>query len=130
LHGDVPGGAGRDADRGGVLTWTSIGCVMGAASRRKGLGGEREVAEGFRAAGHQVRGLEGEGDWLCVNPRVPGQPLLHLECKRAERLKLPEWTRQAESEAPVGAVAIVAYRQNREPWRVSLRLDELLRLLG
>jgi Holliday junction resolvase len=102
---------------------------MGAASRRKGLGGEREVADVFEAAGHQVRGFESGGDWLCVDPRRASAPLLHLEVKRAERLKLPEWVRQAEGEAAAGMVPVVVYRQNREPWRVVVRLDDLIRLL-
>jgi hypothetical protein len=102
---------------------------VGAASRRKGLGGEREVADVFEAAGHQMRGFESGGDWLCVDPRRAGAPLLHVEVKRQERLRLPEWTAQAEGEAAAGMVPVVVYRQSREPWRVVLRLDDLLRLL-
>jgi Holliday junction resolvase len=103
---------------------------VSAASRRKGLGGEREVAKVFEKAGWDVRGLESSGDWLCVKPSPLSSVLLHLECKRAERLRLPEWVAQAEQEAPGAAVALVAYRQNREPWRVVIRLDDLLRLVG
>jgi hypothetical protein len=52
-----------------------------------------------------------------------------VEVKRAETLRLPDWTRQAELEAPSGTIPIVAYRRNREPWRVSVRLDHLIALL-
>jgi hypothetical protein len=103
---------------------------VGKASRAKGLRGEREVADVFEAAGHQLRGYEAGGDWLCVNPRRAAAPLLHLECKREERLRPSEWVKQAESEAAAGTVPVVVYRQSREPWRVILRLDDLLRLLA
>lgn len=102
---------------------------MGGMSRRKGLGGEREVADLFEAYGWDVRGLEDQGDWLCVSRRAAGLMLLHLECKRAERLRFPEWIAQAMQEAPAGALPLLAFRQNRQPWRVVLELEQLLELL-
>lgn len=99
---------------------------MSKASRDKGLSGEREVRHEFEAAGFPVRGLEGLGDQLVV---CPTGVTLHVEVKRAETLKLPAWTRQAETEAPAGTVPMVIYRRNREPWRVSLRLADLIALL-
>lgn len=103
--------------------------MSGAGSRRKGLVGEREVAERFRAAGFGVRGLESSGDWLCIDPGPRRLPPLHLEVKRQEKLRVPEWLRQAAAEAPAGAVPIVAFRQNRGHWYVGLELDYLLELL-
>lgn len=103
--------------------------MSGRASRRKGLVGEREVAERFRAAGFGVRGLEASGDWLCIDGGPRRLPPLHLECKRQERLRLPEWMRQASMEAPAGAVPIVTFRQNRGEWYAVLELGALLELL-
>lgn len=103
---------------------------MAGASRAKGLKGEREVADRFEAAGFAVRGLEGQGDWLCVAPPARSLPLLHVECKRQERLRLPEWIEQAASEAPAGSVPVVCFRQNRGQWRADLALDDLLRLIA
>lgn len=84
----------------------------------------------FMAAGFDVRGLESQGDWLCVWKGHRYMPTLHVEAKRAERLRMPEWAAQAASEAPTGSVPIVAYRQNRRAWRVDLSLADLLRLIG
>lgn len=99
---------------------------MSKFSRDKGLSGEREVKHAFEAGGFPVRGLEGLGDHLVVC----GSTLtLHIEVKRAEALRMSDWSKQAESEAPQGTVAILCYRRNREPWRASLLLDDLIALL-
>jgi Holliday junction resolvase len=97
-----------------------------ASSRRKGLLGEREVARIWQAAGFDVRNLEASGDHLVV---VANGVTLHSETKRAERLKLPEWLRQAADEAPQGTVPVVAFRQNRSEWYAALRLAALVELL-
>jgi Holliday junction resolvase len=95
-------------------------------SRDKGLVGEREVKHAFQVAGFDARGTEGQGDHLVV---CGGGVVLHIEVKRAETLRLPDWTRQAESEAAQGTLPLVIYRRSREPWRVSIKLDDLLALL-
>ena len=102
---------------------------MSGASRAKGLRGEREVADAFERFGWTVRGLEGQGDWLAFPPfdRKPSTATRHVECKRAERLKIPEWQRQAEAEAPTGAVPLLCFRQNHGPWYVVQRLEDYLR---
>lgn len=95
-------------------------------SRAKGVKGEREVAAIWQTAGATVRGLEGQGDHLviCANGRT-----IHSEVKRAERLKLPEWLRQLEAEAPQGTLPVLAFRQNRGEWYAVLRLDVLAGLV-
>lgn len=110
----------------------------GSAARRKGLVGERDVADRFRAAGWTVRGLEGSGDWLALRPAEYGEhedagtyeirpaSTLHVECKRQERLRLPEWLEQAANEAPPGVAPLVVFRQNRGEWYVCLRLADYL----
>jgi Holliday junction resolvase len=99
---------------------------MPAISRRKGVKGEREVARIWQAAGLEVRGLEGLGDHVvtCGNGVT-----IHSEVKRAERLKLPEWLRQAAAEAPQGTVPVVSFRQNRGEWYAALPLAELAALV-
>lgn len=96
---------------------------MAASSRRKGIAGEREVARLFEAAGWAVRGLEAEGDHLCLSRDGLA---LHSEVKRHERVRLPEWLRQAEAEAPPGAVPVVSFRQSRGRWYVALPLSDFL----
>jgi Holliday junction resolvase len=97
-----------------------------ASSRSKGLQGEREVARIWQAAGFEVRSLEGLGDQLVI---CASGVTIHSETKRAERLKLPEWLRQAADEAPQGTVPVVAFRQNRGEWYAALRLADLVELL-
>jgi hypothetical protein len=107
---------------------------VSAASRRKGLTGEREVARLCEAAGFTARGLESHGDWLMVGrPRRPGEVMpriLHVEVKRQERLRLPEWLEQARNEAPEGVPPVVCFRQSRGVWYAVLTLDDLLGLVG
>jgi hypothetical protein len=110
------------------------------ASRTKGLVGEREVAAVWRSAGLEVRNLEGQGDNLVIAAALYATPddvvpwrdevLVHCETKRAERLKLPEWLRQAKAEAPPGAVPVVAFRQNRGEWYAALPLALLAALVA
>jgi Holliday junction resolvase len=113
---------------------------MPASSRRKGVRAEREVAAIWQAAGFEVRGLEGAGDHLVIiRPRIlsgaHAEPTrvrdgltIHSEVKRQERLKLPEWLRQAADEAPQGTVPVVAFRQSRQEWYACLRLADLVEL--
>jgi hypothetical protein len=107
---------------------------MSGASRRKGLTGEREAADVFEANGWTVRGLEGSGDWLAFRgsrvAKWAGGVTLHLEVKRQERLRLPEWLAQAKAEAPAGVPPVVVFRQSRGEWYAALPLTELLGLVG
>ncbi len=98
---------------------------MTVSERRKGLRGQQEVQSIFRDAGFGLRRLTGEGDAL-VDLRNGRR--LHVEVKRQERLQLPMWLRQAASEAPKGAVPVVAFRQSRGQWFACLPLDDLVRL--
>jgi hypothetical protein len=99
---------------------------MATKSRRKGLEGEREVTGIYRAAGFEVRNLEGQGDQLVL---ARDGIVLHNETKRAERLKLPEWLRQAADEAPAGTIPVVCFRQNRGLWYAALPLTALAEVL-
>jgi len=96
-------------------------------ARRKGVRFEREVADAYAAAGFAVRGLEAAGDHLCL--RRDGLTL-HSECKRQERIRLPEWWRQAVDDAPAGAVPVLTVRWNRGEMLTVIRTSDLLRLIG
>lgn len=118
---------------------------MSGATRAKGLRAEREVAEVWKAHGLEVRNLEGTGDHLVIAPRwrttntpegfVPnlvdaGHVMIHSEVKRQERLKLPEWLKQACAECPSGAIPVVSFRQNGGEWYAALRLADLAELVA
>jgi hypothetical protein len=98
---------------------------VAASSRRKGVKGEAEVAAIWRAAGFEVRGLEGLGDHVVV---CGNGVIIHSEVKRQERLQLPTWLRQAAAEAPRGSLPVVAFRQNRGEWYAALPLAALVEL--
>jgi hypothetical protein len=98
------------------------------SAKQKGSGGELELASlltGYAAVigvpltltrnldqsrngGHDILGLE--------------KYKLAVEVKRVEILAVEVWWRQAEESARVlGFVPVLAYRQNRTPWRFRIR---------
>lgn len=97
---------------------------MGSRERRRGAQAERELAAILAdSLGVTVKRKLGQardsGDDIQIGR-------LRIEVKRCERLAIPAWTRQVEAAAGAGDVPIVAYRQDGEPWRVVLRLDDVL----
>ena len=91
---------------------------MGKASRTKGARGEREFLHllGDELGESLTRNLQQtrEGGADCL--QVVGWA---IEVKRCERLSRPKWWAQAVEQAErAGAQPMLAYRQNRQPWRV------------
>ncbi len=97
---------------------------MSASQRRKGAAGEREFLRELGAelgdclARNLQQTREGGADCLCVRGWA-------IEIKRQEALSRPAWWRQAVEQAErAGAQPMLAYRRNREPWRVWIKPDE------
>ena len=96
-------------------------------SRDKGSRGERELALKLRELGYDARrgqqysGANGDAD-------VVGLAGVHIECKRVERVSIEDWMLQSIRDAREGEVPIVAHRRNNEPWKVTMRLDDFIRL--
>lgn len=101
---------------------------MGIKSRRKGACGEREFInllkdylgdgiernlEQVRSGGSDVVGLDG---WA-------------IEIKRAAKPTLTQWWDQAERQAD-GKTPALAYRLDRQPWRVRVPLHVLNGMAG
>lgn len=91
---------------------------MSKRSRDKGARGEREFLKALGAELGELltRNLqqtrEGGADCLCVKGWA-------IEVKRCESLSRPAWWRQAVEQAERrGVEPMLAYRRNREPWRV------------
>ena len=101
---------------------------MGLFSRNKGKVGERELAHELSCVFGVTarRGVQFQG-----SPESPDVvvdiPDLHIECKRAERFRLYEALEQAVEDAKE-KLPVVLHRQNRKPWVVVVRLDDLPRL--
>src|SRR5215471_11664670 len=92
-------------------------------TRDKGIRFERDVAQAFEAAGFTVRGLEAGGDHFVVDR--DGKPR-HGECKRQERLRIPEWIEQVERDCPPGVPWFLAFKQSRRPVYVVTTLEDYL----
>lgn len=92
-------------------------------TRAKGVAFEREVAIAFESSGFEVRGLESAGDHLVIGA---DDYLLHVEAKRCERLRIPEWLAQLERDAPKGCRRALIYRQSRHPAYVVETLEQFL----
>ena len=94
-------------------------------SKAKGSAGERELcvwltAHGYPARRNEQRYTGGKG-----NPDVSVEGLegYHFEVKRVEKLNVSEAMRQAEADAD-GRIPAVVHRRNREPWLITMRLDD------
>lgn len=96
-------------------------------SKRKGSAGEREfaallTARGFPAHRNDQTFVGGKG-----RPDVDavGLEAYHFEVKRVERLNVSEAMKQAASDAD-GRTPVVVHRRSREPWLITMRLDDWL----
>ena len=96
-------------------------------SRQKGAAGERELANLLKEYGYDTRrgqqysGINGDAD-------VVGIPGLHIECKRVEKLNLDTAMEQSKRDAREGEMPVVIHRKNRQEWKVTLSLDDFIKL--
>lgn len=101
---------------------------MGAKSQAKGRRAELELARILQGYGYDVE--PGRALNFGEEPDLCGLPGIHIECKRAEHLRLSEWLAQAERDAQRfgdGAPAVF-FRRSRDPWAVVMRLTDWLSL--
>ena len=98
-------------------------------SRAKGAAAEREVIGILRAAGWPQARRSSDGRAQVERGDIVRGPAgFHLEVKRRERVHIVEWSRQAEGEAHPTDRPVVMWRPSREPWRVSMLLDDWMPL--
>ena len=97
-------------------------------SKRKGSNAERELAAFLTAMGHPAHRNDQRfrGGYDNADVVAEGLEQYHFEVKRTERLNLGEAMRQAEADC-AGKIPVVAHRRNRQPWLVTLRLDDWLK---
>ena len=99
----------------------------GKPSQRKGAQGERELAKVLEAEGYP---MQRGGPSFGTIPDLVGLPGIHVEVKRVERLNVSAAMQQAERDAikfQDGDPAVF-HRRNREPWLVTMRLTDWLKL--
>lgn len=105
------------------------GAVSQMNSRQKGARGERELAEKLREYGYETRrgqqysGANGDAD-------VVGIPGIHIECKRVEKLNLDDALAQSVRDARDAEIPVVMHRKNRTEWKVTMLLDDFMRIWG
>lgn len=101
---------------------------MGHKSQRKGADGERELAALLREYGYPIE----RGGSLSFGevPDLTGLPGVHIEVKRVERLNVPEAMKQAVRDAEKfhDGVPALFHRRSREPWLVTMRLQDWMGL--
>ena len=96
-------------------------------SRQKGKVGERNLARKLSELlapvrrGQQFSGIGGAD--------VVGLQGIHVECKYTNTLRLSQAMQQSVCDAGED-VPIVCHKRSREDWLLTVRLDDILRLLG
>lgn len=99
---------------------------MAINSKAKGAKGERELAGKLRDYGYNCRrgqqynGLEGED--------VVGLDYIHIECKRVQKLNIDEALQQAKRDCKTNQLPAVFHRKNGEKWKVTMELDDWIKL--
>ena len=100
----------------------------GRGSQRKGARGERELAAVLREYGYDME----RGGSLSFGevPDLVGLPGVHIECKRVERLNVPAAMQQAvkDSQRFRDGMPALFHRRNRQPWLVTIRLEDFMQL--
>ena len=102
-------------------------------SKRKGNRAERELLQILQAHGLDARRNDQQYVGGKDNPDIAvriGPVSVHVECKRVERLALAAALRQAHRDANGHALPVVVHRRSREPWLVTLDLEDLLQIIG
>ena len=101
---------------------------MGKGSQQKGRRGEIELRDRLKEYGYDVEC--GEPQSFGKFPDLVGLPGIHIECKRVERLNVPEAMQQAvrDSERFQDGMPALFHRRNRQPWLVTVRLDDFMRM--
>ena len=96
---------------------------------KKGKAGELEAAHYLTELFGRPcsRGAQHAGG--VESPDIKGIPGLHFEVKRVQALNLGAAMAQAERDAGAGLVPVVLHRRNREGWRMTIRADDLWRLV-
>ena len=101
---------------------------MGRASQRKGRAGELELAQLLQGCGYDVE--PGQAVSYGATPDLVGLSGVHIECKRNERLNVPEAMAQAVRDADRfrdGAPAVF-HRRNRSGWLVTMQICDWMEM--
>lgn len=100
----------------------------GKVSQRKGAQGERELAALLSEYGFDTK--RGGSQSFGKLPDLYGLPGVHIEVKRVEKLNLTAAMQQSTKDAArfKDGFPAVFHRKNREPWLVTMRLEDWMQL--
>ena len=100
---------------------------MGKSQQAKGKRGELELAAILDGYGFSMK--RGASQNYGTEPDLSGLPGIHVEVKRQERLNLAAALEQAERDASrFGGLPAVFHRASRTRWKVSMYLDDWLKI--
>lgn len=101
---------------------------MGKTSQRKGRAGELELSRVLNGYGFKAE--PGKAASYGTEPDVVNLPGIHVECKRVERLNVPEAMQQSirDAERFNDGIPALFHRRNRSPWLVTMRLEDWARI--
>lgn len=97
-------------------------------SCKKGAAGERELAALLRDEGYSIErgGTQSYG----ALPDLMGLPGIHIECKRVEKLNVPEAMQQSmrDAERFGDGKPTLFHRRSRSPWLVTMLFTDWIQL--
>lgn len=97
-------------------------------SKQKGKRGELELANKLKEYGYDCRRTaQYNGKELDSKADVVGLTGIHIECKRVERLNIDEAMEQAVRDCK-GEVPAVFHRKNGKDWKVTLGIDDFMKM--
>ena len=101
---------------------------MSKSQQHKGRAGELELARILQGYGYDVQ--PGQAVSYGATPDLVGLPGIHIECKRVERLNVPEAMAQAVRDAArlQDGAPTVFHRRNRSGWLVTQRLEDWMEM--
>lgn len=101
---------------------------MSKSQQHKGRAGELELARILQGYGYDVQ--PGQAVSYGATPDLVGLPGIHIECKRVERLNVPEAMAQAvrDAERLQDGAPTVFHRRNRSRWLVTQRLEDWMEM--
>lgn len=115
-----------------MATKTKSKSDIGRSSKRKGKIGELEVVNLLKAAGYNAHRSVQYCGRTGAAADVVGLPGIHIEVKRVEKLNLKKAYEQAVNDSKENSnnvIPAIFHRQSREPWMVTLSLQDFLDLM-
>lgn len=98
--------------------------------KKKGKNGELELVNKLKEYGFNCRRSQqfcGKGG---ESADILGLPFIHIECKRVENLNIDKALLQAKNDCKFGRIPAVFHRKNRTDWKVTLTLDDFMKIYG